>query len=230
MGMKDQCLGSAIKGPGKPLLELHDVIQKASVFIVHHDEKESYALRRMIASTEWEIETYFSAESFLDEFDPARPGCLLLDVHVPKMGGLLLQKQLREMNSFLPIIFISSHGTVPEAVEAIHGGAADFLTKPWQESVLLKRLWTCLERDQHVREHQRRQEEVIARMARLTPREREIMELVVKGRMNKVIAFELGISLKTVENHRSQVMKKLQAKTQADLIRLALLCSNVVEH
>ncbi|ADE14736.1 regulatory protein LuxR [Nitrosococcus halophilus Nc 4] len=229
MGMKDQCLGNVINDPGKPLLELHD-IQKTNVFIVHHDKEAQHALRRMITSTAWEIKTYFSAESFLDEFDPARPGCLLLDVHVPKMGGLSLQKQLRDMNSFLPILFISSHGTVPEAVEAIHGGAADFFTKPWQKSVLLKRLWACMEKDQYARENKKKQEEIIARMARLTPREWEVMELVVKGRLNKVIAFELGISLKTVENHRAQVMKKLQVKTQADLIRLALLCLDRMEH
>lgn len=229
MGMKDQYLGNVINDPGKPLLEIHDM-EKASVFIVHHDEKEQSKLRRMIAAAEWDIKIYFSAESFLDDFDPACPGCLLLDANVPNMGGLSLQKNLRNMNSSLPIIFTSSHGTVPEAVEAIHGGAADFFTKPWQKSVLLKRIGTCMKMDQCVRERKKKQEEIMVRMARLTPREEEIMELVVKGWMNKVIAFELGISLKTVENHRAQVMKKLQAKTQADLIHMASLCSGGMEH
>ncbi|QBQ55279.1 response regulator transcription factor [Nitrosococcus wardiae] len=234
MGMKDQCLENAITDSNTLLqygLNVRQYDNQAgSIFIIHSDKKERHALHQMCASGGWEIKNFSSAEAFLDEFDPVRPGCLLLDIHVPKMGGLSLQRQLRERNSLLPILFISSHGTVPEAVEAIHGGAVDFFTNPLQKTVLLKRLWTCMDMDRAAREKQRKREEITARIAQLTQREQEVMELVVKGRLNKLIASDLGISIKTVETHRAQVMKKLQVRTQADLIHLFLLYSDKMEH
>jgi FixJ family two-component response regulator len=179
----------------------------------------------MIASAGWVSKSYSSAEAFLNEFNPTNPGCLLLDTEVSEMGGLLLQKELRSRNNLLPILFTSSEGTVQDAVQAIRQGAVDFLIKPLKKPVLLKRLGQCIEKNQKDQKVQREWEKFTKKVRCLTPREHEIMELVVKGKLNKVIAFDLNISIKTVEIHRAQVMKKLRVKNQAELIQMSFFSS-----
>ncbi|KFI23831.1 response regulator transcription factor [Nitrosococcus oceani] len=225
MNRMNQCFPSAHDHPGSQ----HN-FEAARVFIVNSDEKAHSSLCRMIASAGWRTKSYFSAESFLDKFDPAHPGCLLLDNHVSEMGGLSLQQELRDRNSLTPVLFTSSQGTVPEAVEAIHGGAVNFFTRPLEKPLLMKCIRESIEKSQYLREEQKEREEITIRMMRLTPREREVMALVLKGQPNKLIASDLDISIKTVEIHRGQVMKKLQVRTQADLIHLALSYPSEMEH
>jgi FixJ family two-component response regulator len=218
MGMKEPCL--SLGGDGLNTLK-RGVIQKATVFIVNGDKGEQDSLRQMIASAGWDSKSYFFAEAFLNEFNPVQPGCLLLDIEAPEMGGLSLQKELRGRNSLLPILFSSSEGTVREAVQALRRGAVDFFMKPLKESVLLKRLGQCIEKNQKDREVQQEWKKFTKRVECLTPREHEIMDLVIKGKLNKVIAHDLDISIKTVEIHRGQVMKKLRVRNQAELIHLS---------
>lgn len=222
MDRKDLCLPL---GDGLDSLK-RGAIKKATVFIINSDKEERNLLRQMIASTGWASKSYSSADSFLDEFNPVQPGCLLLDIEVSKMGGLLLQKELQERNNLLPILFTSSEGRVREAVQAIRQGAVDFLTKPVKKSVLMKCLEQCIEKNQRDLKIQRAWEKFTRKVGELTPREHEIMDLVARGRLNKVIASDLNISIKTVEIHRAQVMKKLHVKNQAELIHLTLLFSN----
>jgi RNA polymerase sigma factor (sigma-70 family) len=198
------------------------VAPKATVCIVNGKEKMRNFLYRIANTTSWDIRLYSSAEVFLESMDSVRPNCLLLDIDAPRMGGFTLQAQLQEQRNFLPIIFVSAHGTVTEAVQALQAGAADFIVKPFRQSLLLKRIRECVEKNRKAEEAQRQREEVAARISKLTPREREVMELVVKGKLNKVIASELNISIKTVEIHRAHVMKKLHVDSQAELIQLAL--------
>jgi RNA polymerase sigma factor (sigma-70 family) len=209
------------------LIQRRPVFQKTTVYIVNGKEEMQNSLHGMTRSTQWETKIYSSAESFLDSFDPASPGCLLLDINVPAMGGLVLQAQLHAQHHLLPIIFASAGGTVPEAVQAFRAGAADFIIEPVRQRVLLARIRECVEKNQRDQEAQRQREEIDARITELTLREREVMDLVVRGTLNKVIASELNISVKTVEAHRSQVMKKLRAKNQAELIRLAIVSSGI---
>lgn len=225
MSIKNQYWPNALNNS-----ERQQNIESACVFIINSDEKAQDSLCRMIASAGWDTKSYFFAETFLDEFDPAHPGCLLLDNHVSEMGGLSLQQQLRNRNSVVPILFTSSQGTVPEAVKAIHDGAVNFFINPLRKSILIKCIRESIQKNQSLREDQKKREEITVRMMRLTPREREVMALVLKGRPNKLIASDLGISIKTVEIHRGQVMRKLQVRTQADLIHLNFSYSSEMEH
>jgi FixJ family two-component response regulator len=222
MGMKDLCLPL-----GDELNTLkRGVIRKSTVFIINGHKEEQDSLQQMIASAGWASKGYSSAESFLDEFNPSQPGCVLLDAEVPEMGGLLLQQELRSKNSLLPILFTSSEGTVEDAVQALHRGAVDFLMKPLKKTVLLKRLSQCIEKNREDRKVQGEWKKFTTKVRHLTPREHQVMELIIKGRLNKVIAFDLDISIKTVEIHRAQVMRKLQIKNQAELIKLSLFFSS----
>lgn len=201
-------------------------IRKPTIFIINRYKEEQDSLQQMIASAGWVSKSYFSAESFLNELNPSQPGCVLLDAEIPEMGGLLLQKELRSRNSLLPILFTSSEGTVEDAVQALHQGAVDFLMRPLKKTALLKRLDQCIEKNREDRKVQGEWRKFTTRLRQLTPREHEVMELIIKGRLNKVIAFDLDISIKTVEIHRAQVMRKLQIKNQAELIKLSLFFSS----
>ncbi|ADE13915.1 response regulator receiver [Nitrosococcus halophilus Nc 4] len=193
----------------------------AIVFVVDDDEAVRDSLRWVIESAGFKVKTYPSAGEFLKKLDPSQSGCLVLDVRMPEMSGLQLQKLLSEKNNPLPVIFISAHGSVPDAVGALHGGAIDFLMKPFDNQILLERIERSIKLDRKRRETRQQQEEIAQRVAQLTSRERQVMELIVKGKPNKVVAIELGISTKTVEIHRARVMEKLEAKNLADLIHLA---------
>lgn len=193
---------------------------QAMVFVVDDDEAVRDSLRWVIESAGFKVKTYPSAAEFLKKLDPGQPGCLVLDVRMPEMSGLELQKLLSEKDNPLPVIFVSAHGSVPDAVGALHEGAIDFLMKPFDNEVLLERIQSSIELDRKRRETKQQQEEIVARLAQLTSRERQVMELIVVGKPNKVVAIELGISTKTVEIHRARVMEKLEAKNLADLIHL----------
>lgn len=195
---------------------------EATVFVVDDDEAVRDSLSMLVRSVGLEAETFASAAEFLDAFDAERRGCLVLDVRMPGMGGLDLQERLVEMNAALPIIFITGHGEIPLAVRAIQAGAVDFLQKPFSDQELLDRIHQALEDDLENRRQRAGQDEIRARLGTLTPREREVLDLVVEGEANKVIANRLGVSQRTVEVHRARVMEKMQADSLAHLVRLVL--------
>jgi FixJ family two-component response regulator len=198
---------------------MHD---EPTVFVVDDDKGMRESLGWLIESAGLNVETYPSAKDFLDAYDPDRPGCLVLDVRMSDLSGLELQKKLAAKQVALPIIFITAHGSVPAAVRAMRAGAIDYILKPFDQEALLGRIEQCVKRDREVRRERAWRAEVVTRFALLTAREREVMERVVAGKPNKVIADELNLSHKTVEAHRARVMEKMQAGSVADLIRMAL--------
>jgi FixJ family two-component response regulator len=193
-----------------------------AVFVVDDDEAMRDALDTLIRSAGLKTALYASADEFLAGHDPEQPGCLVLDVRMPGMNGLELQQTLAEQGVNLPVIIITGHGDIPMAVEAMRAGALDFLEKPFREQDLLQRINQAIEQDANLRQEQARRAEIAARVASLTPREREIMDLVVAGKHNKAIASELGLSHKTVEFHRANIMEKTNANSVAELVRMAL--------
>ena len=192
------------------------------VFIVDDDEAVRDSLQMLVTSVGLKSACYASAREFLADYDPDQPGCLLLDVRMPGMSGIDLQERLIEMRSIHPVIFITGHGDVSMAVHAMRAGAVDFVQKPFSEQALLDRIHQALDRDAKSRALLKRQEEIVTRFASLTPREREVMMLVIGGKANKVIASELGVSERTVEIHRARVMHKTGAESLPHLVRLAL--------
>ena len=192
----------------------------ATVFIVDDDPAIRFAMEALMESVNLEHEIFASADEFLDKLSEQRPGCLVLDIRMPGLGGLELQEELIRRGNTLPIIFITGHGDVPMAVEAMQKGAVDFIQKPFRDQELLDRIREALATDQHRREEQQHHEEVAHRLEKLTNREREVFDLVVTGKPNKVIAYELGVSQRTVEIHRARVMEKMQARSLADLVKM----------
>jgi len=193
-----------------------------TVFIVDDDAPVRDGLKLLLRSVGHRVETYGSAQEFLDAYADDRPGCLVLDVRMPGMSGLDLQERLNERRAILPIIFITGHGDVPMAVEALQAGALDFLQKPFRDQELLDRSASALDKDAANRRELLELKQVAARFAELTPRERSVMNLVVQGKSNKVIAGDLDISQRTVEIHRARVMEKTQAGSLAHLVRMVL--------
>ena len=193
----------------------------ATVFVVDDDAGMRDSLRWLLESVSLAVEAYATAEEFLAIYDPGRPGCLVLDLRMPGMSGLELQQELQARRAVLPIIIITAYGEVPAAVRAMKAGAIDFLEKPFSDQLLLDRVQRALETDRHEREHRSSQAKVAGRLARLTTRERQVMEGVVAGKANKVIAADLGISQKTVEAHRARVMHKLEVDSVPELVRFA---------
>ncbi|UCE88938.1 MAG: response regulator transcription factor [Pseudomonadota bacterium] len=193
-----------------------------TVHVVDDDEAIRDSMTLYLKSMGLNARTYASAEEFLAVPEPARPSCLVADVRMPGMSGLELQKLLRERGSSMPIIFITGHGDIVMAVDAMKEGASDFLEKPLDNSLLLERILENLEKDADTQQKEHRQSDAGEHLARLTAREREVMDLLVEGKLNKVIAAELGISVRTVEAHRARVMEKLGARSLSDIVRLAL--------
>lgn len=193
-----------------------------TVFVVDDDAAVRDSLRWMIESAGLRVETFACAEDFLDAYQPGRPGCLVLDMRMPGMSGIALQKQLAARNIEIAIIFITAHASVPTAVHAMRAGAVDFITKPFSEEALLDRITQCIEEARRRHAQSLERAGLAARFATLTPREHEILQDVVAGKPNKVIAAERGISQKTVEAHRAKMMQKLQARSLADLMRMVL--------
>lgn len=196
--------------------------QAAIVCVVDDDEAVRGSLKLLLKTLGVPALAYGSAQEFLADFDPQRRGCLVLDMRMPGMSGLELQHELNTRGALVPIIFITGHGDVPMAVEAMQQGAMDFLQKPFRDQDLLDRINKALEKDRAGRELLGNRERLRSLIDTLTRREREIMKLVVTGKANKVIAADLQLSQRTVEIHRAHVMEKLGANSLAHLVRMAI--------
>jgi FixJ family two-component response regulator len=194
-----------------------------TVFIIDDDQEVREAIGLLMESVGLATESYPGAREYLDAFDPGRPGCLVLDVRMKGMSGLDLQQRLSTEPLHPPIIVVTGHGDVPMAVRAVKAGAVDFLEKPFHDQVLLDAVHRAFEQDGERRGHAMRLADIQERLARLTPREREILEQVVAGKRNKAIAADLGITQSTVEAHRAKVMEKMEARSLSDLMRMLLL-------
>ena len=192
-----------------------------TVFVVDDDAAVRQSFEWLVGSVGLKTETYASARAFLDGYDPARPGCLVLDVRMPGMSGLELQERLAAEGITLPVIVVSGYGDVPTAVRVMKQGAVDFIEKPFSDQAMLDRIQASIERDLQARKDAAERASARSNRDTLTRREAEVMDLVILGRSNKEIARDLTISPKTVEVHRANVMKKMHADSLADLVRLA---------
>lgn len=204
--------------------------QTPTVFVVDDDEPVRDAIGMLLETVDIPYESFPTAQAFLEAYDTSRSGCLVLDIRMPGMSGLELQQKLLEMHAPIPIVFITGHGDVPMAVEAMKRGAVDFIRKPFRDQELLDRIHEALNVDAGQREEVAGLEDIRARVASLTRREREVFERVAEGQANKVVAIELGISERTVEIHRSQVMQKTGARSLADLVRMKLTLDRADGH
>lgn len=192
------------------------------VYVVDDDQAMVESLSWIIESVGLKVKTYTRAHEFLDNYNPNQHGCLLLDVRMPGMSGPELQVKLNAQSNTLPIIFISGHGDVPLAVRVMKAGAVDFLTKPFNDQVLLESINKALHLDKLNRDKQQENARAEAKFALLSHREVQVLQGIVAGKQNKVISAELKISLKTVEAHRASVMKKMSVKSVPELVKLVL--------
>lgn len=193
-----------------------------TVFVVDDDQAVRKSLEMLFTSVGITARVFAGAQDFLDRYDPEEPGCLVLDVRMPGMSGLELQRQLKERGIGIPVIIVTGHGDVPIAVRAMKDGALEFLEKPFSKQMLIDHVQAALQRDAERRRGLQRLSDIDTRIATLTEREREVMELVVAGKLSKQIAAELGISKKTVDVHRARVMHKMEVESLAELVELVL--------
>lgn len=200
------------------------LVENQTVFIVDDDAAVREAISMLLGSVDLRTETYDSGAAFLDGYSPERSGCLVLDVRMRGLGGLELQQVLNQLNYDIPIIFITGHGDVSLAVLAMRAGAFDFVEKPFRDQYLLERVNQALQLDLDRRRGRVERAVIQSQLARLTPREREVMERIVQGQPNKVVAIELGLSERTVEIHRAKVMAKAGARSLAELIGMLARC------
>jgi len=192
------------------------------IHVVDDDDSFRTSVERRLKLAGYEVATYMSAQRLLDRLpDESEPGCILLDVRIPGLSGPELQARLNELGSTLPIVFLTGHADTPTTVRAIKAGAEDFLTKPVEPAQLLSAIERALARHAAVRDERRRIAEMRALMAALTPRERQVLDLVVRGRLNKQIAHELGTTERTIKAHRHQVMEKMKVQSLAELVSIA---------
>ena len=191
-----------------------------TVFIVDDDPAVLKSLSRLLRASQFNVVTFGSPQEFLERYDPHTRGCLVLDVAMPGLNGLELQEALRVKGSAIPIIFLTGHGDIPTSVQAMKGGALDFLTKPVQDKDLLKAVEAALEKDRIERQRRADLDDIQERLATLTPREREVLIHVVSGQLNKQIAYDLGTVEKTIKVHRARVMEKMKVGSVAELVRL----------
>jgi len=192
------------------------------VFIVDDDEAVRSSLRLLLKSVGLPATGMPSAQQFLETYDPQQPGCLILDVRMPGMSGIELQQQLNMRGAVIPVIFITGHGDIPMAVEAMRQGAFDFLQKPFRDQDLIDRVQRALAKDQSDRAELGHRSRTRERLETLTPREHEVLQLVTSGKPNKVMAGDLGVSQRTIEIHRARVMEKMGASSLAQLVRMVM--------
>lgn len=192
------------------------------VFVIDDDDAVRGSLKMLFKSVNLPVTVYASAQEFLPNYLPDQPGCLVVDVRMPGMSGLELQQHLNIRGAMIPVIFITGHGDISMAVEAMQHGAFDFLPKPFRDQDLLDRVQRALEKDSANRRSIGQSESLRERFDSLTPREREVLGLVTSGKPNKVVAADLGVSQRTVEIHRARVMEKMQADSLAQLVRMTL--------
>ena len=191
------------------------------VYVVDDDLSVRRSTGRLLRCAGFKVETFASAREFLEFPRREVPACLVLDVRMPDVGGLELQRELNRLGNTVPVIFITAHGDIPMSVRAMKAGAFEFLTKPFQTAHLLEAIRMALARDAVAHEERMEIREVRARYKQLTPREREVMALITAGRLNKQVAGELATAERTVKFHRANIMRKMRAKSLADLVRLA---------
>ncbi|HKQ14343.1 MAG TPA: response regulator transcription factor [Steroidobacteraceae bacterium] len=199
-----------------------DTKRKPVVYIVDDDDGMRRALTVLMTTVGYQPAAFARPAEFLEKYDPNRAGCLVLDVRMPEMSGLEVQQQLNRNGALIPVVLITGHGDVPMAVQAMKDGAFDFLQKPFRDQDLLDRINAALKQDAQNRESVDRLADLRQRAESLTPREREVMALVVDGKANKVIAIDLGLSERTVEIHRANVMEKMAARSVAHLVKMHL--------
>ena len=192
-----------------------------TVFIVDDEAPVRKALSRLLRATGFAVAAFASPGEFLAQHDLHKPGCLVLDLMMPGVNGMELQRALARKGSVLPIIFLTGHGDVPQSVQAMKGGALDFLTKPVNDEQLLAAIRVALEKDRVARREQAELSKIRERLATLTPREQEVLKHVVTGKLNKQIADDLGVVEKTIKVHRARVMTKMKVQSVAELVRLA---------
>lgn len=195
--------------------------ERDTVFVVEDDPVVRQSLLMLIETLGVEARGHATGRDFLDDAASREASCVVLDVRMPGLGGLEVQARMAELGMAAPVIFITGHGDVPMAVEAMRGGAVDFLQKPFDNASLLERVRQAIVRGRDLRQQAEQRGMAAARLATLSPRECEVLDLLVAGKMNKTIAAELGISAKTVEDHRASIMRKMQVRSVAELVRLA---------
>jgi len=196
-------------------------VSSGRVFLVDDEAALRSALERLLRAEDFIVDSFCSATDFLERLPDDAAGCLILDVAMPGLDGLELQQRLIERGARLPIVFLTGHGDIPMSVQAIKAGAVDFLTKPVRRDALLRAVRSALERAEAERAALQTTADLRTRLAQLTPREREVMEHVIAGKLNKIIASDLGTSEQTIKVHRGRVMEKLNARSVADLVRIA---------
>ena len=201
--------------------------QRPTIFVVDDDSAVRDALKLLLRSVGQSVETYGAGSEFLEAYSEDRPGCLVLDIRMPGMSGMELQQQLNMRGAVVPVIFMTGHGDIPMAVEAMQHGAFDFLQKPFRDQDLLDRIQRAIARDAELRKSLGEHARIRAHLESLTPREREVLDLMTRGLQNKVIGQELGVSPRTVEIHRARVMEKMNAGSVAELVRMMLDLKNV---
>jgi two-component system response regulator FixJ len=194
----------------------------AVVMVVDDDAGVRNAMRSLLKSVGLNSALFASAQEFLDAYQPSQLGCLVLDIRMPGMSGLELQQQLNLRGAVIPVIFMSGHGDIPMAVEAMQHGAFDFLQKPFRDQDLLDRIQRAIARDAELRKSLGEHARIKAHLESLTPREREVLDLMTQGKQNKVVGQELGVSPRTIEIHRARVMEKMGARSVAELVRMML--------
>ncbi len=192
------------------------------IYVVDDDDTFRKSLQWLLESVGLAVRTFSTAAEFLEAYVPGSPGCLVLDIRMPGMSGLQLQDQLASRGIGLPVIFLTGHGDVPMAVAAVKKGALDFIQKPYNDQQLLDLVNEALKRDAELREREARSQQIAGLVASMTAREREVMDAVVSGKSNKIIAEELGVTIKTVEAHRARVMEKMGAESLAHLVHLVM--------
>lgn len=195
--------------------------KEAIVFVVDDDQSIRESLDSLLRSTGFKVLAYASAQEFLESEKPVCASCVILDVRMPGLSGLDLQREMADAEIYIPIIFITGHGDIPMTVQAMKAGAVEFLTKPFREQDLLDAVGQAIECDREQRKIQGELSELQSRFKLLTPREREVMQFVVSGMLNKQIAYKLDISEITIKVHRNKVMNKMQADSLADLVRMS---------